>query len=122
MFKEKLKNIKIKNTKTELINQTDIINKELYNYLMTCTEYKKDSIIFIESFHKIISNQTNINVVNLNNDIFKHVNKEYIIQAIKICKHCLKKARKGCCPLYKHTDRTVKKIVKNIEFIIHKET
>jgi hypothetical protein len=86
ILKEKLK--KQKNIKDNVVlpTQTDIINKALYDFLKTDTEYKKDAVIFIETFHKIISDKLNLHIKKLNNNIFKEVNKEYIVEIVMSCK------------------------------------
>jgi len=54
-------------------------------------------------------------VLKLDNGTFGQVNQEYIVEVTKVCKHCKKEARKGCCDKYNNKDRTTKHTVKNIE-------
>lgn len=89
----------------------------LYKFLLENTRYKADNIVLLESARNKFNNWLGKNVKSLDNGTFFQVNKDYIIKTMKICKHCAKEGKKSCCELYKNSDRTVKKIVRNMEFI-----
>ena len=55
------------------------------------------------------------NVRSLDNGTFGQVNKDYKIEVLMTCKHCNKKAMKSCCTNYRNSDRSSKKIVRNLE-------
>ena len=88
----------------------------LYKFLLENTRYKEGEIILLEEVRKQFNNWLGKNVRSLDNGTFFQVNKDYIIEIIKVCKHCNKESKKGCCELYKHSDRTRKTTVKNLEF------
>lgn len=54
-------------------------------------------------------------VHKLDSGTFNQVNKQYIVKNSKICKSCNKLSMKGCCDEYKHSNRTARLIVLNIE-------
>lgn len=89
----------------------------LYKFLSENTKYKENNIIQLEIIRINFNNWLGKKVKALDNGTFGQVNKDYIIEAIKTCKHCNKEAKKGCCEKYNHKDRTVKKIVRNLELI-----
>jgi hypothetical protein len=92
---------------------TERINTELFNFLTNHIVYKKDNIVFIEEIRKNISTKFHKSISKLNNHIFYQVNKEYIIEEVKVCKHCNKKSSKLCCKDYNSNERTKKKIMKH---------
>jgi exopolysaccharide biosynthesis protein len=53
----------------------------------------------------------------LDNGTFFQVDDRYEIKSKKKCKHCNNDAEKGCCPRYKHSDRTSTSYVHNIKLI-----
>ena len=90
----------------------------LYKFLLENTRYKKDNVVLLDDIRSNFNNWLGKTVRSLDNGTFFQVNKEYIIEQMKICKHCNNESRKGCCDKYKNSDRTVKKTVKNIELVM----
>ncbi len=88
----------------------------LYKYLTDNTRYKEGSILRIEEIRTAFNNWLGKKVTKLDHGTFGQVNREYVIEAIQTCKHCGKEHKKGCCEEYSSKGRTIKKIVKNIEF------
>jgi hypothetical protein len=89
----------------------------LFKYLLQNTRYKKDNVVLMEDVRICFSEWIGKNIKILDNGTFGQVNNEYILLKLKICKHCNTEAKKGCCINYNNKDRTVKKIIKNFEFI-----
>lgn len=88
----------------------------LYKFLLENTRYKQNNQLLMEEIRKRFNEWLQRNVRSLDNGTFGQVNREYIVETKKVCKHCDKEAKKGCCDKYQHKDRTVKKVVRNIEF------
>jgi phage/plasmid-associated DNA primase len=88
----------------------------LYKFLKENTQYKKDNIILIEDIRENFNNWLGKKVKKLDNGTFGQVNKEYVIEALHICKHCKNPAVSGCCVNYNSRDRSKKKIVRNVEW------
>jgi hypothetical protein len=86
----------------------------LFKFLLENSRYEKDNIVFIEDVRSKFSNWLGTSVKSLDNGTFGQVNKEYIIETRKVCKHCKKVSHKDCCEKYKHIDRSKRKIVLNI--------
>ena len=78
--------------------------------------YKENNVILLENIRSKFNNWLGKNVRSLDNGTFFQVNKEYIIDQIKSCKHCSKEHKKGCCEQYTRTSRSTKRVVKNVEF------
>jgi phage/plasmid-associated DNA primase len=92
----------------------------LYKFLIENTRYKKDNVVLLEEIRNNFNNWLgpNVkNVSNLDNGTFFQVNKEYTIEKIMTCKFCFGVHKKGCCDQYNRTQKSTKKIVKNIEFM-----
>jgi len=87
----------------------------LYKYLIENTRYKRGAVTKIEDIRTNFSEWLGKKVSKLDNGTFGQVNKEYVVEVFKICKHCEKEAAKGCCEKYKNSDRTRKTIVHNID-------
>ena len=86
----------------------------LYKFLIENTKYKEGSMMLLETVRVNFNNWLGKSVRSLDNGTFGQVNKEYIVDTIKACKHCNKEAKSGCCDKYKHSDRTRKKVVRNM--------
>ena len=89
----------------------------LFKFLLENTRYSEGNVMLLEEVRSRFNNWLGKNVRRLDNGTFFQVNKDYIIEIIKICKHCGKESKKGCCDRYKNSDRTRKTIVKNLEFM-----
>jgi phage/plasmid-associated DNA primase len=92
----------------------------LYKYLLEHTRYKKDNIVPLEEIRKNFNQWIGKNVKGLDNGTFGQVNENYIISSVKTCKHCTKEHKKGCCEDYNRSERSSKKIVRNIELLEEK--
>lgn len=86
----------------------------LYKFLIENTKYKEGSMMLLETVRVHFNNWLGKSVRALDNGTFGQVNKEYIVEAIHVCKNCSKEAKKGCCDKYKNSERTKKKIVRNM--------
>jgi transcriptional regulator with PAS, ATPase and Fis domain len=102
---------------TVKITKSKVLDCSLYDFLLENTRYKENNVILLETVKSKFNDWLGKKVTKLDNRTFFQVNKDYIIESIKICKHCNKDSKKGCCEKYKYTDRTVKKIVKNLIFL-----
>lgn len=89
----------------------------LYKFLLENTRFKKDNVLQLEEVRENFNNWIGKKVKTLDNGTFGQVNKDYIIETVRICKHCNKEAKKSCCDKYNNKDRTKKKIVRNLELI-----
>lgn len=104
--------------KLEKINKLSVVEtyNPLYDFLSLHTRYKHGNILLMESIREKYNLWGSTDLTKLNNYIFKEVNKEYIVETLKLCKNCWKHCKKGCCNEYNRDDRTCRKIVRNIEF------
>ena len=96
----------------------------LYKFLLENTRYKQDNVMLMDDIRKKFNEWLQKNVRSLDNGTFGQVNREYVVEAKKVCKHCDKEAKKGCCEKYNNKDRTRRTMVKNLEFIpsdLHEE-
>lgn len=89
----------------------------LYKFLMENTRYKENNIILMSEIKEEYNNWIGKKVYKLDNGTFPQVNKEYVIEKKNICKSCNKEANKSCCNEYNSKNRSVKIIVKNLEFL-----
>jgi hypothetical protein len=89
----------------------------LYKFLSENTRYKKDNVVLMEDVRKAFNDWSGKHVKKLDNGTFGQVNQEYIIDIIKICKHCKNEAKSGCCDQYSNRDRTRKTVLKHLEMI-----
>jgi phage/plasmid-associated DNA primase len=87
----------------------------LYKFLKDNTTYKEGNMVFMEDIKNSFVQWLGKKVHKLDNGTFGQVNQDYIVEIVKVCKHCKKEGRKGCCDKYNNKDRTTKHIVKNIE-------
>jgi hypothetical protein len=91
-------------------------NSPFFCFLQEHSRFKQGNIVFIEDIiQKFQVYVDNYRIRCLDNFTFGQVNKEYIIETRKVCKHCKKVSHKDCCEKYKHIDRSKRKIVLNIE-------
>jgi hypothetical protein len=88
----------------------------LYKFLLENTEYKSGNMVTIEEIRKEFSEWIGKKINKLDNGTFGQVNKEYVIESLKVCKSCLQSHKRGCCEEYSRINRSNKKIVKNIQF------
>lgn len=91
----------------------------LYKYLMGNTIYKENNIMLLEDIRINFNGWLGKTVRSLDNGTFGQVNKEYIIDQIITCKHCTKEHKKGCCEKYNRTQRSTKRIVRNLDFEVN---
>lgn len=91
-----------------------VCRKPLYKFLQENTKYKEGNMVFMEDINKSFSVWLGKKVHRLDNGTFAQVNKQYIVEIKKVCKHCKKEALKGCCDKYNHKNRTRKCTVQNI--------
>jgi hypothetical protein len=89
----------------------------LCDFLLEKTVYKKGNRVLISDIKDSLSTYLGTPIRKIDNGTFSHVNPEYIIEKIKICKHCTKKATKGCCESYCYEDRLCRATVLNIELL-----
>ena len=92
-----------------------VMAQQLETFLMEKTKYKKGNSVFFENVNKEFNNWLGKNVSNIDNKVFRKVNPGYNIEICKVCKDCKKESQKGCCEKYSNTNRTTKKIIRNIE-------
>ena len=88
----------------------------LFKFLIDNTRYKDGNVLLLEEVRERFNNWLGKKVKTLDNGTFFQVNNEYIINNMKICIHCEKHHKKGCCEKYNRVDRSSRKVVKNIEF------
>jgi len=89
----------------------------LCKFLKEKTRYKKGNMVNMEDIRGAFSNWMDKKIVKLDNGTFGQVNKEYIVEILRVCKHCNQESRKGCCEKSNNKDRTKKTVVGNIEMI-----
>jgi phage/plasmid-associated DNA primase len=90
----------------------------LFKFLSLYTIFMKDNVITMSDVREKFNEVLGLNVKRcLDNGTFAQVNEDYIVQVLKICKHCNKEAMSGCCEKYSHKDRSMKKIVRNMGFV-----
>ena len=104
----------------ELFNEK--YKKPLYNFLMENTTYEQGAVTYITDVRNRFNATLEKDVRCLDNETFKEVNKEYTIEIKKVCKHCDKEAKKGCCDKYNTKDRTRRTIIKNMKLSSEKNT
>ena len=85
----------------------------LFKFLTENSVYKDGNMVALEIVRRRFASWLGTSVKSLDNGTFYQVNKSYEIVKCMICKHCGKAAEKGCCVLYKNSDRTCKKVAKN---------
>jgi hypothetical protein len=90
----------------------------LFKFLSIYSIYIKDNVITMQSVREKYNEIMGIKG-GIGNYIgtFSQVNVDYIVERPKICKHCLKEAKSGCCEKYNNKDRSTKTIVKNMGFV-----
>ena len=111
--------IKQQKDKDDLIikQQKDKESNLLYKFLMENTRYSEGKIILMSEIKEEYNNWIGKKVYKLDNGTFSQVNNEYIIEKKNMCKTCNKEANKNCCKEYNSKNRSVKIVVKNLEFI-----
>lgn len=90
--------------------------QQLHKFLTENTRFKKCSMLLIEDVCKTFGDVIGKSIRKLDHDTFYQINKEYIIETTKICKHCKNFAKKSCCEYYKNSERICRTIIRNIEF------
>jgi MSV199 domain/Meiotically up-regulated gene 113 len=89
----------------------------LYKFLLENTRYKQDNVMLMDDIRKKFNNWLQKNTRSLDNGTFGQVNKKYIIEQIITCKHCTMEHKRGCCEMYNRTQRSTKRVVRNLEMI-----
>ena len=89
----------------------------LYKFLIENTCYKEGNVIIMEEIKNNFSSWLGKSVYKLDIGTFIQVNESYETFSLKVCKHCNKEHKKGCCEKYNRTDRTTKKMIRNIEIL-----
>jgi phage/plasmid-associated DNA primase len=90
----------------------------LFKFLKTKSEYKEGEILLLETIRERFGAWLNNTFVkSLDNGTFFQVDQRYLVESKMMCKHCNKVARVGCCVDYKNTERTNKKIVRNMRLL-----
>lgn len=103
----------------ELQREFKMERNPLYKFLVESCEYSIDSYLQIEQIRIVFSNSIGKTVKRLDNGTFGQVDREYVIDTMNICKWCDKEACGGktpCCLRYRNTDRSKKKVVRNVRF------
>jgi len=67
----------------------------IYKFLLENTVYTQNNVVTLEEIRINFNNWIGKNVKSLDNGTFSQVNQEYIIEYIKICKHCKNEGKKG---------------------------
>jgi hypothetical protein len=118
LLKEKHKSIWTLCPEYFLEQQEDlkIERNPLYKFLSENTRFKSGNVLFMELVKERFSDWLQKNVRSLDNGTFGQVNSNYLVETKKVCKHCTREAKKGCCDKYNHKDRTKRILVKNLEF------
>ena len=89
----------------------------LFRFLLERTVYKAGNRMLMSDIKDGFSAYIGKPIRKMDNGTFAQANSEYIVETVKICKHCTKKAEKGCCESYCHKDRLCKVTVLNIELM-----
>ena len=88
-----------------------------FKFLLENSEYKEGNVVSMDKLRDNFSNWLGKKVHKLDNGTIKQVNSDFEIIQKKVCKHCLKEHKKGCCEMYKSIDRTTKYFIMNMELI-----
>jgi hypothetical protein len=89
----------------------------LFKYLKENTVYEEGNVIRIGEIRDNFSKWLGSSVRRLDNGTFVQVDSRFKIGSMKVCKHCKKESRKGCCEKYKNDDRTMEAIVINMKIV-----
>jgi hypothetical protein len=89
----------------------------LFKFLSENTRKKDGNVILLEIIRDNFSIWMGKNVSTLDNGTFAQVNKDYIVEILLACKYCHQAHKKNCCSNYNRTQRSSKKIVRNLELI-----
>ena len=103
--------------KAEQKTELKMDRNPLFKFLTENSVYKEGNVVALEIVRSRFASWLGTSVKSLDNGTFYQVNKRYEIVKCMICKHCGKAAEKGCCVLYKNSDRTCKKVAKNFCFL-----
>ncbi len=87
----------------------------LFKFLSENTRYKEGNVVCMESIRHAFIAWLGKKVHKLDNGTFGQVNEGYTVDILKVCKHCMREAHKGCCEEYTYKDRTRKTMVRNLE-------
>jgi phage/plasmid-associated DNA primase len=90
----------------------------LFKFLKTQSVYKEGHVELLETIRVKFSEWLATPVRNLDNGTFFQVDSRYVVESMNICKHCNNQAKKGCCKTFKNIDRTKKKIVRNMGWLV----
>ncbi len=86
----------------------------LFKFLTENTVYKEGNRILMSELKDIFSNTIGTPIKKMDNGTFQQVDNRYLVERVKLCKHCNKKASKGCCDFGCHKDRIDRITVLNI--------
>jgi phage/plasmid-associated DNA primase len=89
----------------------------LFRFLLEKTFYKEGNRMLMSDIKEQFSAYIGKPIRKMDNGTFAQANTEYIVEKSMICKHCTKKAEKGCCESYCHNDRLCRVTVFNIELV-----